>query len=124
LHDALGDQLDLFLALRDEKRGANRRRRNAVPAHLLRKIETPSGLQLEFVRCSRTPCRCARGELHGPYLSLRWREDGRQRRRYVPRRHAEAVRMAIASWRADNPSVRGLRRLLAAVRRLERGELL
>ena len=38
---------------------------------------------IQWVRCCRLGCRCSRGELHGPYYYLFWREDGRLRKRYV-----------------------------------------
>jgi hypothetical protein len=41
----------------------------------------------QWVRCGRPGCRCARGELHGPYWYLFRRDDaGRLHKRYVPLR--------------------------------------
>jgi hypothetical protein len=54
-------------------------------------------------RCGKPGCRCARGELHGPYsyLSL-GRERGRARLVYVPAALAEAVaRRVEASARIE-----------------------
>src|SRR4051794_41864548 len=43
-------------------------------------------------RCGKPGCRCARGELHGPYTYLSLgRERGRSRLVYVPAALAEAV---------------------------------
>ncbi|MDP9356401.1 MAG: hypothetical protein M3R02_14170 [Chloroflexota bacterium] len=44
--------------------------------------KTPT-LCIQWVRCGKPGCRCARGELHGPYHYLFWRENGRLRKRYV-----------------------------------------
>jgi hypothetical protein len=83
-----------------------------------------SNLQLAFIRCGRGPCRCAEGHLHGPYCYLHHRDGaGRQHKTYVPRRHAPAVAAALAERRRAAPSVRSLRRALAAFRRLEREAL-
>ena len=44
-------------------------------------------------RCGKPGCRCAQGELHGPYLYLSvGRATGRPRLLYVPASLAEAVR--------------------------------
>ena len=38
---------------------------------------------IHWVRCGKTGCQCAQGELHGPYYYLFWRENGRLRKRYI-----------------------------------------
>ncbi len=75
-------------------------------------------LRAEFRRCGKPSCRCARGELHGPYYYRRWREGGRQRRRYVRARDVGEVRAALAEWRRLHPPARSTRDLLADLRRL------
>jgi hypothetical protein len=73
-----------------------------------------------YVRCGTVGCRCARGELHGPYWRHQWRENGRTRRRYV--RQAEAARIAaeLDTWRAEHPTFRSLRQELRELGRLAR----
>lgn len=39
--------------------------------------------RLERVRCGSKKCRCASGELHGPYWYAYWSEGGRTRSEYV-----------------------------------------
>ncbi len=78
----------------------------------------PGVLLANPVRCGKPSCRCARGELHGPYLYRRWREGGRQRRRYVRARDVGEVRAALAEWRRLHPPARSMRDLLADLRRL------
>jgi uncharacterized protein DUF6788 len=56
----------------------------------LHKILRAKGVvRLEWVRCGRDNCRCARGELHGPYYFRYWREGtlGRRklRKEYIKR---------------------------------------
>jgi hypothetical protein len=40
----------------------------------------------ERVRCGKPGCKCARGELHGPYTYKYWREAGKLRKAYVPKK--------------------------------------
>lgn len=42
--------------------------------------------RLEGVRCCKEGCRCADGELHGPYWYAYWSENGRTRSQYVGKR--------------------------------------
>lgn len=78
----------------------------------------PGTLQAEYRRCGKPSCRCARGARHGPYVYLRWREGGRQRRRYVRAADADGNRAALAEWRRLHPPARSTRDLLADLRRL------
>lgn len=82
----------------------------------------PGGLYTERKRCNRPTCRYAAGGavLHGPYLSRRWRENGRYRRQYVKAADAERVRVGIAEWRRLHPPARSARELLTELRRLVR----
>src|SRR5262245_40164378 len=43
----------------------------------------PGAVCLQWVRCGRRNCRCARRRLHGPYFYRFWREGGRLRKAYV-----------------------------------------
>jgi hypothetical protein len=52
-------------------------------------------LQEQRRRCGKEGCRCARGELHGPYLYLSLRFGRRTRMIYVPTELAEQVRGAV-----------------------------
>ena len=80
----------------------------------------PGFLRAERIRCGKPACRCARGDLHGPYLYRRWREGGRQRRQYVRATDVEAVRAGLAAWRRLHPPAWQTRQELAALRRLLR----
>lgn len=53
-------------------------------------------LQRQGRRCGRPGCRCARGELHGPYLYLALYLDGRSRLVYVSGAQAGAVGGLVA----------------------------
>ena len=54
----------------------------------------------QWVRCGKPGCRCVRGELHGPYHSLFWREAGRLRKRYV--RAADVAALTLATQQHRN----------------------
>ena len=72
----------------------------------------------EYKRCGKPNCRCARGQLHGPYYYRRWRDAaGAQRKQYVPRAGADTMRQALEKAREENPMVRlrELKKLLDAL---------
>ncbi len=72
-------------------------------------------------RCGKPGCRCTRGERHGPYWYVRWREDGRQRRRYVKPEELEAVRAEVNQLQMLGWCERQARRgTLADLRELKR----
>lgn len=58
---------------------AKRELRELVEEHTIG-IET---FRLERVRCGHSPCKCERGELHGPYWYGYRRVDGRMVSRYI-----------------------------------------
>jgi hypothetical protein len=58
----------------------------------LPKIPLPGVVRPQWVRCGRPNCRCARGDLHGPYFYRFWREGGRLRKEYVKQSEVEQVR--------------------------------
>lgn len=39
--------------------------------------------RLEYTRCGKAGCRCAAGNLHGPYWYAYWTEAGRTKSRYI-----------------------------------------
>lgn len=51
----------------------------------------------QWVRCGKPGCRCARGDLHGPYYYLFWRAGGRLRKRYL--KAAEVAPATLAGRR-------------------------
>ena len=85
---------------------------------LLPKIDAlPGSLQREWKRCGKLACRCARGELHGPYWYRRWWESGRQHKQYVQPADMDNVLTALADWRRLHPSIWPVRKLLAEISR-------
>lgn len=75
------------------------------------KIEPlPGSVQVELRRCGKAACRCASGQLHGPYFRHVQRIGGRTVRRYVPLGEAAAAAQACALHREQFPSGRQLAR--------------
>ena len=67
---------------------------------LVYKVEPlPGAVCPQFVRCGTPGCKCATGDLHGPYYYRFWREDGRLRKVYVKRADVAAVRAACEEER-------------------------
>ncbi len=52
-------------------------------------------LVIQRRRCGKPGCRCARGELHGPYVFLSVRRGAGRRLLYVPAALAAAVRHRV-----------------------------
>ncbi len=73
----------------------------------------PGVVCVQWKRCGRARCRCARGALHGPYYYRYWREGGRLCKAYVKRGDVEAVRVACAKEREINRT----RRMVQALAR-------
>ena len=50
----------------------------------------------ELVRCGKKECRCAEGQLHGPYWYAYWSEGGRTRSQYVGKKLPKGVRRRVS----------------------------
>ncbi len=80
----------------------------------------------QYKRCGKAGCKCARGELHGPYFyRFRWHE-GRVIKDYVRLSDVEQVRAARARHRALQDEWRAARQhhqmLLSLFRSAIRGD--
>lgn len=63
----------------------------------------------QFVRCGKPGCRCATGDLHGPYLYRFWRDEwGRLHKQYVRRADVDAVREACRAAQAEKRRLRAV----------------
>lgn len=59
----------------------------------------PGTVLPQYVRCGKSGCKCARGELHGPYWYRFWHQDGyKLRKEYVRKADLEAVRAACRAY--------------------------
>jgi hypothetical protein len=66
----------------------------------------PGSVHLEWRRCGKPNCRCAKGRLHGPYYVRRWREGGRQRKELVRPENLLVVLAAIEERKGLAPASR------------------
>ena len=77
----------------------------------------------QWIRCGKSRCRCATGELHGPYQYLFWREGGRLKKRYIRQHDVEDVRVEIDQRRQWRWLEREARALSRRIWREQLGEL-
>ncbi len=81
----------------------------------------------QMVKCGKPTCKCARGELHGPYYYHFVRQDRVLVKRYIRATAVEQTRSACADWRfrekhrreASKISVRRLIKLLNLLKESE-----
>jgi hypothetical protein len=77
----------------------------------------------QWVRCGRVGCRCARGQLHGPYAYRFYRRGKRLCKEYVPKALVDQVVEACNArrefYRQLKASRQEWRDLLAGVREAE-----
>jgi hypothetical protein len=74
-------------------------------------------LRAYYIKCGKPACACAndRAKRHGPYWYLLWQQDGKLRRRYVPKAELEQVRAAVEARQAFVPRMREWRRQAMAL---------
>jgi hypothetical protein len=66
-------------------------------------------IHMEWKRCGKPNCRCARGLLHGPFYYRRWRESGRLRKGYLSRDALVSAILAVALRRQRQDEIRSIR---------------
>ena len=94
-------------------------------ANLSTKIEPlPGAVDARFLRCGKPNCKCAKGDLHGPYFVYRVRMYGQRRSKYVKKADVLAVKLAVEAGRAERKRVRQeLREAIRTLRRFRYGLL-
>ncbi len=80
------------------------KQRNPLPKIL------PGTVLPQMVRCGRDGCRCAQGELHGPYFYRFFRERGRLKKRYVKQADMKAISDACIARRVQKRRMIEVRR--------------
>jgi len=66
----------------------------------------PGAVIVQMVRCGKPSCKCARGELHGPYFYRYWRHGGRLHKTYVRKNEAAAMKAACDNYRNEQREIR------------------
>ena len=73
------------------------------------KIEPLRGsLEQRFIRCGRSNCKCAKGELHGPYYLRRWQRRGKRCSKYVKKRDVFVTFHAVSEYKRNKQETREL----------------
>lgn len=76
---------------------------------LLPKIEPlPGVICKQMVRCGKLNCKCAKGELHGPYYYRFTYRHGERRKKYVKKDELSATFMACLAYKRDRQETREL----------------
>jgi hypothetical protein len=84
----------------------------------------PGVVCVQWRKCGKAGCRCARGDLHGPYFARFWRQGGQLRKAYVRkadledvRERCQARRQARAEWLAAMQQIREMASFLKDMER-------
>ena len=73
------------------------------------KIEPLRGsIEARFKRCGKPNCKCAKGELHGPYYLRRWQRHGERQSKYVKKGDVSTTFAACLAYRRDRQETREL----------------
>jgi hypothetical protein len=86
----------------------------------------PGTLHPQYIRCGRAGCKCASGELHGPYHYRFYREGGKLHKQYVKRADVASVKARCRASQQQRAAMRRIlqenhqrwRQLMAAVQQL------
>ncbi len=70
----------------------------------------PGAICAQMVRCGKPNCKCARGELHGPYFYHFVRVNGALVKRYVKAKDAPTLRAACLAWHEEDKRQRKMRK--------------
>ena len=66
------------------------------------------GVYEQSVRCGKSNCRCARGELHQGFYYYFTRVNGRLRKAYIPKKFVEELTTLVAAARATRTNDRSI----------------
>jgi hypothetical protein len=66
------------------------------------------GIEARFKRCGKPNCKCAKGQLHGPYYLRRWQKRGKRYSQYVKKSQLSATIEACSEYKQDRKETRAL----------------
>ncbi len=90
-------KLDAWLHELIDAAGSKKRGRGATRRRALKEQKTVNKTyRRELVRCGKKGCKCAEGNLHGPYWYAYWTEGGRTRSQYVGKKLPKGVRRRLS----------------------------
>jgi hypothetical protein len=87
----------------------------------------PGTVCAQMIRCGKPNCKCARGELHGPYFYHFTRVNGSLTKRYIKAIEVSHIRAACSARRKEERQRRevnriNIRQLVKAISQLREGE--
>ena len=66
----------------------------------------PGSVHQQFVKCGKSQCKCAKGELHGPYFYHFLRINGKRKKRYIPPTLVKEMQADCKLFREDQRQFR------------------
>ena len=105
------DKMEAFSKRKKDVRAmkAEREPSEIKSAETTTKIELLKGsIETQFKRCGRSNCKCAKGELHGPYFLRRWQRRGQRCSKYVKKRDVSATFQAVSEYKRNKQETREL----------------
>ena len=87
-------KLDVWLHTLIEARALIDRERQVTKQRKILEVNqtTHKSYRLERVRCGKQGCKCASGNLHGPYWYAYWTEKGKTRSQYIGKRLPKGIK--------------------------------
>ncbi|MCA1565740.1 MAG: hypothetical protein LC803_08910 [Acidobacteria bacterium] len=88
-------KLDVWLhTLLEARELMERERQNSRQREILEANQTThKSYRLESIRCGKKGCKCAEGNLHGPYWYAYWKEKGKSRSQYIGKRLPNGIKL-------------------------------
>jgi hypothetical protein len=74
-------------------------------------------LEVRYVKCGRPNCKCAKGEMHGPYTYVRTYRGGKRRRVYVKSNNVSKLKETRSEHKESRASSRDLLQLIRKLNR-------
>jgi hypothetical protein len=74
-------------------------------------------LEVRYVKCGRSNCKCAKGELHGPYTYVRTYRSGKRRRVYVKSNNVSELKEARSEHKENRDRSQDLLQLIRKLNR-------
>lgn len=66
-------------------------------------------VEIRYVKCGRTNCKCSQGHLHGPYHLRRWKRGGNRITKYVRNSDKQSVLAAVSAYKQNRTEQRQAR---------------
>ena len=83
-----------------------RRERQLLEAHCLSIVrQMPLWLSIRYTKCGKEGCKCMRGETHGPFSYVSFKEGGKLHYRYISGKRLRKIRQGIDNYHSFQKKV-------------------